>query len=147
MAGGEPLHASPPPAAARGSGEPLYSSPAKDDNASLTTVGRTSFLRSLQSRLRLAMSNAQGARSPQALWDSPTAAEGDASDLNRRPRKVRVRALLMMASVIVALSACHNPPDASCYRVFESVVTENNGRFLMEVPCPPGQRGVITSGP
>jgi hypothetical protein len=57
------------------------------------------------------------------------------------------RISLMIASVIVVLAACDNQPDASCYRVFQSVVTENNGRFLMNVPCPPGQRGVITSGP
>jgi hypothetical protein len=58
-----------------------------------------------------------------------------------------MRASVMIASVVVVLSACNGPPEASCYRVFESVVTENNGRFLMKVPCPPGQRGVITSGP
>jgi hypothetical protein len=60
---------------------------------------------------------------------------------------VRMKTTLMIASVIVVLVACSNPPEASCYRVFESVVTENNGRFLMKVPCPPGQRGVITTGP
>jgi hypothetical protein len=58
-----------------------------------------------------------------------------------------MKTLVVIAFMIIALSACSNPPEASCYRVFESVVTENNGRFLMKVPCPPGQRGVITTGP
>jgi hypothetical protein len=65
-----------------------------------------------------------------------------------RGRGDQVRGIsLMIASVVLVLSACENPPEASCYRVFESVGTENGGRALMKVPCPPGRRGIITTGP
>jgi hypothetical protein len=58
-----------------------------------------------------------------------------------------MRASLLVAFVIVVLSACSTPPEPSCYRIVENVVREQGGRALMKVPCPPGQRGVIGTGP
>ena len=49
----------------------------------------------------------------------------------------------IIAFLTVALSACTGSPDPTCYRIYESVVTENGARALMKVPCPPGRRGVL----
>lgn len=64
-----------------------------------------------------------------------------------RERDVSMRASLLIALVIVVLSACSTPPEPSCYKIWESVTTEAGSRALMKVPCPPGQRGVIGTGP
>jgi hypothetical protein len=45
----------------------------------------------------------------------------------------------------LAISACASTrQETACYRVVESVVTENGSRALMQVPCPPGRQGVLT---
>lgn len=45
----------------------------------------------------------------------------------------------------VLLAACTAPQQqaATCYRIVESVVTEEGARALMQVPCPEGQSGIL----
>ena len=40
-------------------------------------------------------------------------------------------------------AACAGPQQQTCYRIVESVVTEAGARALMQVPCPPGQSGIL----
>jgi hypothetical protein len=45
----------------------------------------------------------------------------------------------------LALIACATPQQqvATCYRIVESVVTEEGARALMQVPCPEGESGIL----
>ena len=44
---------------------------------------------------------------------------------------------------LLAGAACAGPQQQTCYRIVESVVTEAGARALMQVPCPPGQSGIL----
>ena len=50
---------------------------------------------------------------------------------------------LALTPILLLAWACAAPQQQSCYRIHESVVTEAGARALMQVPCPPGERGIL----
>jgi hypothetical protein len=50
---------------------------------------------------------------------------------------------IVLASVLLAACAAPQQQVATCYRIVESVVTEEGARALMQVPCPEGQSGIL----
>jgi hypothetical protein len=52
---------------------------------------------------------------------------------------------IVLASALLAGCAAPQQQAATCYRIVENVVTEEGGRALMQVPCPEGQSGILSS--
>jgi hypothetical protein len=52
---------------------------------------------------------------------------------------------VLLAPVLLAACATPQQQAATCYRIVENVVTEEGGRALMQVPCPEGQSGILSS--
>lgn len=58
-----------------------------------------------------------------------------------------MRAAVAASGLALLLSACVNQDqqNLTCYKIVESVVTEQGERFIVPAPCPPDYRGP-TSG-
>ena len=53
---------------------------------------------------------------------------------------------LMLLPLVLAACATQQQQQqqaATCYRIVESVVTEEGARALMQVPCPEGESGIL----
>jgi hypothetical protein len=50
---------------------------------------------------------------------------------------------VLLAPVLLAACATPQQQAANCYRIVENVVTEEGGRALMQIPCPPGRSGIL----
>ena len=47
------------------------------------------------------------------------------------------------AGCALLIASCNGQQQARCYRIVESMGSEDNGRFMMDVPCPPGKTGIL----
>jgi hypothetical protein len=50
---------------------------------------------------------------------------------------------LVLLPLVLAACATQQQQAATCYRIVESVVTEEGARALMQVPCPEGESGIL----
>jgi hypothetical protein len=53
------------------------------------------------------------------------------------------RYLVLLPLVLAACATQQQQQAATCYRIVESVVTEEGARALMQVPCPEGESGIL----